>query len=223
MKIFFYSRNFILVLILLGLQITIVSCKKGMEELQTNKSKNIMINDTLKELATFGSGCFWCSEAIFNELEGVYSVLPGYSGGKTENPSYEQVCTGTTGHAEVIQITFNPQLISYDELLEVFFKTHDPTSLNRQGNDIGTQYRSVIFYHNDEQKKLAENYISLIEKEKIFDNPIVTEVTKYERFYVAEEYHHNYFKRNPNQGYCSFVINPKYEKFKEVFKDKLKK
>lgn len=182
-----------------------------------------MIDDTTKELATFGSGCFWCSEAIFDELEGVYSVLPGYSGGQTENPTYEQVCTGNTGHAEVVQITFNPKVISYEELLEVFFKIHDPTSLNRQGNDIGTQYRSVIFFHNEEQKKTAEKYISLIDQEKIFEKPIVTEVTEFRRFFVAEDYHHNYFKRNPNQGYCAFVINPKYEKFKNVFKSKLKK
>lgn len=181
-----------------------------------------MITDTTKDFATFGSGCFWCSEAIFNELEGVYSVLPGYSGGKTENPTYEQVCSGNTGHAEVVQIAFNPNVISYDELLEVFFKTHDPTSLNRQGNDIGTQYRSVIFYHNEEQKKSAEKYISLLEKEKIFDKPIVTELSAFTKFYEAEDYHHNYFKNNPNQGYCAFVINPKYEKFKKVFKNKLK-
>ncbi len=199
-----------------------VSCQQTTSKLSNNVSKNNMISDTTKEFATFGSGCFWCSEAIFNELEGVYSVLPGYSGGKTENPTYEQVCTGNTGHAEVVQITFNPNVISYDELLEVFFKTHDPTSLNRQGNDIGTQYRSVIFYHNEEQKKSAEKYISLIEKEKIFDKPIVTELTEYTKFYEAEDYHHNYFKNNPNQGYCAFVINPKYEKFRKVFKNKLK-
>lgn len=199
-----------------------VSCQQSTSKLSNNKSKNDMISDTTKDFATFGSGCFWCSEAIFNELKGVYSVLPGYSGGNTENPTYEQVCTGNTGHAEVVQLTFNPNIISYDELLEVFFKTHDPTSLNRQGNDIGTQYRSVIFYHNEEQKKSAEKYISLIEKEKIFDKPIVTELSEFKKFYVAEDYHHNYFKNNPNQGYCAFVINPKYEKFKKVFKNKLK-
>lgn len=178
-----------------------------------------------KELvkATFGSGCFWCTEAVFERLKGVYSIRSGYSGGKKENPTYEEVCTGKTGHAEVIQIEFDPKEISYDEILEVFWKTHDPTTLNRQGADVGTQYRSVVFYHNNEQKEKAEQYKNELDKSGAWDKPIVTEITPFEKFYVAEEYHQNYYEKNPYQGYCSFVIAPKIEKFEKVFKDKLKK
>ena len=172
--------------------------------------------------ATFGSGCFWCTEAIFENLSGVSSVVSGYSGGQVENPSYEAVCTGTTGHAEVTQITYDPNVISFDELLEVFWKTHDPTTLNRQGNDVGTQYRSVIFYHNEEQKELAEKYKAELNKSGAWDNPIVTEISPFTNFYPAEEYHQDYYMNNSNQGYCAFVIAPKLEKFKKVFKDKLK-
>ncbi len=183
-----------------------------------------MVNDQVmkSEIATFGSGCFWCTEAIFNGLQGVYSVVSGYSGGSLPNPSYQAVCSGKTGHAEVCQITYNPQIISYDNLLEIFWKTHNPTTLNQQGNDIGTQYRSVIFYHNEEQKKVAEHYKDKLNISGAWDKPVLTEITKFIIFYEAEEYHQRYFEKNPNQGYCSFIIAPKVEKFRKVFKDKLK-
>jgi len=174
------------------------------------------------DIATFGSGCFWCTEAIFNGLDGVYSVDSGYSGGSLPNPSYQAVCSGNTGHAEVCQLTYDPQIISYDNLLEIFWKTHNPTTLNQQGNDIGTQYRSVIFYHNEEQKKAAEYYKDKLNISGAWDKPILTEITKFSKFYKAEEYHQRYFEKNPNQGYCSFIIAPKVEKFRKVFKDKLK-
>lgn len=186
------------------------------------KNTNKMTDNSKYQIVTFGSGCFWCTEAVFQNVKGVISVISGYSGGTTKNPTYEEVCGGKTGHAEVIQLKYNPDIISYDELLEIFWKSHDPTTLNRQGNDIGTQYRSVIFYHNEEQKKLAEYYKEKLDKAKIFDKPIVTEVTKFKEFYPAEEYHQNYFENNPYQPYCIFVIKPKVEKFKEVFKNKLK-
>lgn len=178
-------------------------------------------DNTRLETATFGSGCFWCTEAVFNRLKGVKSVVSGYAGGNVPNPSYEAVCTGKTGHAEVCRITFDPNEISYDELLEVFWRTHDPTTLNRQGNDAGTQYRSVIFYHSEEQKKKAEEYMDKLNKSGAWDNPIVTEIEKFNKFYEAEEYHHNYFEKNPYQAYCSFIIAPKVEKFKKVFADKM--
>jgi peptide-methionine (S)-S-oxide reductase len=176
------------------------------------------------DTATFGAGCFWCVEAVFQRLDGVETVVSGYAGGKVANPTYEQVCDGTTGHAEVCQVTYNPEKVSYAELLEVFWKTHDPTTLNRQGNDVGTQYRSAIFYHNDEQKKLAETYKAKLEAAKIFDNPIVTEIAPLPTFYKAENYHQNYYNTvGSRNGYCSFVITPKVEKFKKVFGDKMKK
>ena len=178
---------------------------------------------TKTDTATFGEGCFWCTEAIFERLKGVISVTSGYAGGAVPNPTYEQVCTGTTGHAEVSQIVYDPDVISYDELLKVFFKTHDPTSLNRQGADVGTQYRSVIFYSNEEQQKKAEYYKDELNKSGAFDKPIVTEITPLKNFYKAEDYHQDYFAKNPNQGYCNFVIVPKIEKFEKVFKDLLKK
>lgn len=174
------------------------------------------------QVATFGGGCFWCTEAIFKQVKGVQKVIPGYSGGDVPNPTYEQVCTGTTGHAEVVQITFDPDIISYKTLVEIFMATHDPTSLNRQGNDVGTQYRSVIFYHNEGQKRIAQEIIQELERKKIYDKPIVTALEPFQAFYPAEEYHHNYFERNPNQPYCQFVISPKVSKFKEKFKDYLK-
>ncbi len=179
-------------------------------------------NHTKMELATFGSGCFWCTEAIFDKVKGVESAVSGYSGGKVKNPTYKEVCTGNTGHAEVIQVTFNPDIISYDELLEIFWKTHDPTTLNRQGADVGTQYRSVIFYHNDKQKELAETYKKKLDEAKVFTKPIVTEITPFEIFYKAENDHQEYYENNKAQPYCNFVITPKIEKVKEVFKDKLK-
>lgn len=189
-----------------------------------SKSKgNINMNDDKKlEVATFGSGCFWCTEAVFEKLKGVVSVVSGYSGGSTDNPTYKEVCSGVTGHAEVTQITFDPTVISFTELLEIFWKTHDPTTLNRQGNDVGTQYRSAIFYHSEKQKKLAEEYKLKLKEAKIFNGPIVTEISKFEKFYPAENYHQDYYEQNKSQPYCSFVITPKVEKFKKVFKEKLK-
>ena len=182
---------------------------------------NMVDNNNLKK-ATFGSGCFWCTEAVFERVEGVQSVVSGYAGGTVEYPSYKQVCTGTTGHAEVIQITYDPDIITYDELLQIFWRTHDPTTLNRQGNDVGTQYRSVIFYHDDEQKQLAEKYKEELNASGAWKDPIVTEIVPLTNFYKAEDYHQNYYENNPNQGYCSFVIAPKLEKFEKVFKEKLK-
>ena len=174
------------------------------------------------EKATFGSGCFWCTEAIFQRLNGVIDVMSGYSGGTRENPTYEEVCTGETGHAEVVQVIYNEAEISYSDLLEVFWRTHDPTTLNRQGEDVGTQYRSVIFYHSEEQKKLAESSMELLTKEKIWENPIVTEVSPFSNFYEAEDYHNDYFSEHPDEPYCSFVVAPKVEKFQKIFGDKLK-
>ncbi|AHW60734.1 peptide-methionine (S)-S-oxide reductase [Draconibacterium orientale] len=184
-------------------------------------SSSCMSKDLQK--ATLGGGCFWCTEAIYLELKGVVEVKPGYSGGHVKNPSYKQVCEGTTGHAEVVQITFDTEVVSFSEILEVFFMTHDPTTLNRQGNDVGPQYRSAIFYHNEEQKEVAERVINLFEKEEVYSRPIVTEVTEFEKFYIAEDYHINYYARNKTQGYCQFVVAPKLEKFKKIFKDQLKK
>ena len=173
-------------------------------------------------LATFGNGCFWCTEAIFQQLKGVTKVTSGYSGGSVVNPTYQQVCDGTTGHAEVIQIEYDPKVITYAELLEVFWKTHDPTTLNRQGNDIGTQYRSAVFFHTEEQKKLAEEYKSKLDQSGAFNKPIVTEVTAYSTFYPAANYHQNYLNLHGENPYCSYVIVPKLEKFKQVFANKLK-
>ncbi|MBX2845518.1 MAG: peptide-methionine (S)-S-oxide reductase MsrA [Saprospiraceae bacterium] len=174
------------------------------------------------EVATFGAGCFWCVEAIFDELKGVESVVSGFSGGKVKNPTYKEVISGRTGHAEVTQIKYDPNVITFSELLEVFWSTHDPTTLNRQGNDVGTQYRSAIFYHNAEQKELAQFYLKQLQEQKVFDRPIVTEIVAFEAFYEAENYHQDYFALNPNQGYCRVVIAPKVEKFRKVFKEKLK-
>ena len=174
------------------------------------------------EKATFGSGCFWCTEAVFEELAGVESAVSGYSGGHILNPSYEQVCTGLTGHAEVIQVTDNPEKISYAELLEVFWQTHDPTTLNRQGPDTGTQYRSAVFYHSDEQRQEAEHYKKKLDEAGAFNAPIVTEVSKFEKFYPAEDYHQEYYANNPRQGYCQMVVRPKIVKFRKAFKEKLK-
>ncbi len=174
------------------------------------------------ETTTFGSGCFWCTEAVFQQLKGVSSVVSGYSGGQVKNPSYEQVTTGRTGHAEVCQIQFDTEQISFEDLLEVFFNTHDPTTLNRQGNDIGTQYRSVIFYHTEEQRNTAERVKSEIEKSGTWKNPIVTEIVPFDAFYPAEDYHQNFYRNNPTHGYCRAVISPKVNKFEKVFKLKLK-
>ncbi|MGZ3901703.1 MAG: peptide-methionine (S)-S-oxide reductase MsrA [Bacteroidia bacterium] len=174
------------------------------------------------ETATFGAGCFWCVEAVFQRMNGVLTVKSGYSGGTVKNPSYKEVCQGTTGHAEVVQLTYDKTKVSFDELLEVFWKTHDPTTLNRQGNDYGTQYRSTIFYHNQEQKKIAEKYKDEINKSGAYPNPIVTEITPFKEFYPAEDYHNNYFNQNGSEPYCKYVIQPKVEKFEKIFKDKVK-
>ncbi len=176
-----------------------------------------------REMATLAGGCFWCLEAIFSELRGVEKVVSGYSGGSVPNPSYREVCTGTTGHAETVQITFDPQIIAFRELLEVFFTIHDPTTLNRQGADVGTQYRSAIFYHTPEQGKIAQEVIAELEAAKIWDAPIVTEVTPLKAFYPAEDDHQEYFRRNPDQPYCWVVIEPKVAKFRKQFLAKLKK
>jgi peptide-methionine (S)-S-oxide reductase len=174
------------------------------------------------EVATFGTGCFWCTEAIFQELEGVIEVVSGYSGGTVPNPSYAQVCTGETGHAEVVQITFDPRKIGYADLLTVFWRVHDPTTLNRQGNDVGTQYRSVIFYHDDEQRRLAEASKRAAESAGLWEDPIVTEIVPLKAFYPAEPYHQDYYRRNPKQGYCVYVIEPKLRKFRKIFAQMLR-
>ena len=208
---------------LLLLSFLLVSCKESKPEIKKFSSNVMKEENPNYQTATFGSGCFWCTEAIFERVNGVISVVSGYSGGHVVNPTYKEVCDGTTGHAECTQITFDSSIISYDELLEIFWKTHDPTTLNRQGNDVGTQYRSAIFYHNEEQKQKADYYKQKLTDEKIWDKPIVTEITKFEKFYPAEDYHQEYYENNPNQGYCAFVITPKVEKFEKIFKDKLKK
>ena len=193
-----------------------------------NQSPAIMVSNNsdgaaANSIATFGSGCFWCTEAIFQNVEGVTKVVSGYMGGKVKNPTYKEVCSGLTGHAEVIQISFDSASISYPELLEIFWKTHDPTTLNQQGADVGTQYRSVVFYHDDEQRLLAEKYKNQLDKAGAFSNPIVTEISPASTFYVAEDYHQNYYNLNGKAPYCTFVIAPKLEKFREAFGEKLKK
>ncbi|PKP34601.1 MAG: peptide-methionine (S)-S-oxide reductase [Bacteroidetes bacterium HGW-Bacteroidetes-17] len=197
----------------------IVNCEAKTETL--NQKKEVMLTDK-QETAVFGAGCFWCVEAVFQTLKGVYAVEPGYTGGSTKNPSYYDVTTGTTGHAEVARITFNPDEVSFEFLLSVFFQTHDPTTLNYQGADMGTQYRSAIFYTSDEQKLMAEKIISELDDAQAYPNKIVTEVTALKKFYLAEDYHRNYYLNNKDQAYCKFVIQPKMEKFKKVFKDYLK-
>ena len=175
------------------------------------------------ELATLGGGCFWCLEAVYDEMEGVVSVEAGYMGGQTPNPNYEQVCSGKTGHVEVVQVTFDPAITTYREVLEVFFTIHDPTTLNRQGNDAGTQYRSVIYTHSPEQKRTAEEFISELSRDKVFRDPIVTTVEPVQQFYMAEEYHQEYFRNHPNQSYCSYVVRPKVSKFREKFVAKIRR
>ena len=185
--------------------------------------ETIYMPHTKTDTATFGAGCFWCTEAIFQQLNGVVSVESGYSGGARPNPTYDQVCSGATGHAEVTQIVYNPSVIGFDELLEVFWKTHDPTTLNRQGADVGTQYRSVIFYHTDEQKQLAESYKSKLNASGAWDNSVITEISPFKAFYKAEDIHQNYYNNNKRQPYCTFVIGPKLDKFEKVFGDRFKK
>lgn len=210
------------IVVFLAYTIALISCAKTNAQ-KTQSVDNFNTANMNIETATFGNGCFWCTEAIFQDLEGVESAVSGYSGGQVENPTYEQVCSGKTGHAEVLQIKYDPAKISYEELLKVFWETHDPTTLNRQGNDVGTQYRSAIFYHDDKQKELAEKYKAQLAASGTWKDPIVTEIVPFEKFYSAEKYHQNYYKENPNQGYCSFVVRPKVEKFQAKYKDKLKK
>jgi peptide-methionine (S)-S-oxide reductase len=206
------SIGFLIVLLIAGFSLS------GQAKATTHPQKAKKL-----DTATFATGCFWCTEAKFKELRGVEKVTSGFAGGHVANPSYEQVCTGTTGHAEACNIVYDPAVISYDELLEAFFVAHDPTQLNRQGNDVGTQYRSAIFYHNAEQKDKAKYYINKLNQEKVYKSDIVTQVIPYTIFYKAENYHQNYYSLNGDQPYCKYVIQPELEKFRKVFKDKLKK
>jgi peptide-methionine (S)-S-oxide reductase len=209
-----------------GLSLTAyVSCAQKRSDYTNDKNKNqpTMINTNTKtDTATFGAGCFWCVEAQFQLLDGVLSVESGFSGGTVKNPAYREVCNGTTGHAEVCRIVYDTDKLTFAQLLEAFWQTHDPTQLNRQGNDVGTQYRSVIFYHNQEQKEQAEHYKNELNKSGAWPKPIVTEISPAAPFYKAENYHQNYFNQNGSESYCAYVIQPKVEKFKKVFKDKLK-
>lgn len=198
------------------MMLTGISCAQQKEKTNSERMKGDLA------VATFGSGCFWCTEAVFQRVKGVEKVVSGYSGGKVKNPTYREVTSGLTGHAEVTQLTYYPAVISFEELLEIFWGTHDPTTLNRQGADVGTQYRSVIFYHNEEQKRLSELYKNKLDASGAFDNPIVTEISPFTAFYPAEDYHQNYYNLNGNAPYCSYVIQPKLEKFKKVFQAKLK-
>lgn len=211
-----------LFLFLFLMLLPVTGCQRNSEEETKKYGDKMTIDKSKLDTATFGAGCFWCVEAVFQRLKGVEKVISGYSGGSVKNPSYKQVCEGNTGHAEVCRIFYDPAVVSFTELLEVFWKTHDPTTLNRQGNDVGTQYRSVVFYHNEEQKKLAEHYKKELDSSGIFPDKIVTEISPAQEFYVAEDYHQNYFDENGNQPYCSFVIKPKIEKFNKIFKDKIK-
>lgn len=201
---------------------TIASCQTSTTQKTVLGEENIPTG-VQTDTATLATGCFWCTEAIFQELKGVWKVTSGYSGGTVPQPSYEEVCSGNTGHAECLQVIYDPKQISFDELLEVFWESHDPTSLNRQGNDAGTQYRSAIFYHNAAQKEEAEKYKAKLDQSGAYSKPIVTEITPFSKFYAAENYHQDYYRHNGSQPYCSFVIRPKVEKFEKVFKDKLKK
>jgi peptide-methionine (S)-S-oxide reductase len=203
---------------IIALILSCMLCLTGVQA-QTNSQNKMKELET----ATLGSGCFWCTEAFFLRVKGIESVVSGYSGGKVKNPTYREVTTGLTGHAEVVQIKFDPSVITYAEVLEIFWNTHDPTTLNKQGADEGTQYRSVVFYHTEEQKKTAEAYKIQLDKSGVYKNPIVTEITAFKEFYVAEDYHQNYYALNPNQGYCQYVIRPKVEKFNKQFAAKLKK
>lgn len=199
----------------------LMGCNFAPKKFENKPVMNIEIESVL-DTATFGAGCFWCVEAVFLQLKGVKSVRSGYAGGSIANPTYKEICTGRTGHAEVVQIAYDASEISFDELLEVFWATHDPTTLNRQGNDIGTQYRSVIFYHNQFQKQRAGYFKDKLNAEKAFENLVVTEISPLPAFYIAENYHQDYYANNPNQPYCQFVVKPKVDKVQKVFKDKLK-
>jgi peptide-methionine (S)-S-oxide reductase len=216
-----------IVLLALG-AVQLTACAQGnnVEHSNTFKQMNsnkAQITDKHMDIATFGAGCFWCTEAQFQQLEGVIKVESGFAGGHTENPTYKDVCTGTTGYAEVCNIYYDPAKVSYDELLAAFWTCHDPTQLNRQGHDVGTQYRSAIFYHNEAQRAKAEEYKRKLNEEKAYSGPVVTTLEPFTKFYIAEDYHQNYYNENGGQPYCSLVIQPKVENFKKVFKDKLKK
>jgi len=200
---------------------SLISCAQQKQKKQTMTQEKV--NPANLDTATFGAGCFWCVEAQFQMLDGVVKVESGFSGGHVKNPSYREVCDGTTGHAEVCQVTYDKTKLSYDDMLRAFWQSHDPTQLNRQGNDVGTQYRSVIFYHNAEQQKIAEAYKKKLNDEKVYDNPVVTEISPYTVFYKAEDYHQEYYNQHGDQPYCSYVIQPKVEKFRKVFGNKLKK
>ncbi len=202
--------------------LALFACAQNKKE-KVPKNMDVNTHNSKYQVATFGGGCFWCTEAQFQTLDGVVKVESGFSGGSVPNPTYEQVCEGNTGHAEVIQVTYDTTKVSYDELLQAFWTSHDPTQLNRQGNDVGTQYRSVIFYHNEEQKEKAEYYKKKLQEAGAYDKPIVTEIAPFKVFYKAEDYHQNYYNQNGSQPYCYFVIKPKLDKFKKVFKDHLKK
>jgi peptide-methionine (S)-S-oxide reductase len=195
------------------------ACSQNQQRTVMTENNN---NTAAYDTATFGAGCFWCVEAVFQQLNGVVKVTSGYSGGDVKNPSYKEVCTGETGHAEVCQIIYDPKVISFKELLEAFWQTHDPTTINRQGNDIGTQYRSVIFYHTPEQKELAEKYKKELDMSGAFSKPIITAIEPFKNFYPAEDYHQNYYNNNSDAPYCSYMIRPKLDKFKKAFRDKLK-
>ena len=203
--------------------LTLFSCAQKETSIKTSIMASQNIDPQNLDTTTFGTGCFWCTEAIFQQLEGVVKVTSGYSGGHVENPTYEQVCSKTTGHAECLNIVYDKSKITFDELLEIFWQTHDPTTLNRQGNDVGPQYRSAIFYHTPEQKEKSEKYRTELDKSGAWDNPIVTEISAVKNFYPAEDYHQNYYKNNGGQPYCYYVIRPKVDKLQKVFKDKLKK
>lgn len=200
------------------------SCAQKDNTKKVKKETKTMTTATANlDTATFGTGCFWCTEAIFQQLNGVEKVTSGYSGGQVKNPTYREVCSGTTGHAECLNIVYDTTKITFDELLEVFWQVHDPTTLNRQGADVGTQYRSVVFYHDEQQKAKVEKYKAALDKSGAWDKPVVTTLEKFELFYPAEDYHQNYYINNTEEGYCQFVIRPKLEKFEKVFKNKLKK
>lgn len=210
---------------LLLIAVTLAACNDNTQEapIPMTAPDTPQENASGLKKATFGAGCYWCVEAVFQRLEGVSEVQSGFSGGHVENPTYEEVCRGRTGHAEVCQVTYDPSKVDYDTLLEVFWKTHDPTTLNRQGNDVGPMYRSAVFTHDEEQKRLAEAYKKKLDEAGIFGAPIVTEITPFRNFYPAPKKHDDYYNRNPNAGYCRVVILPKIEKFRKIFKDRLKK
>ena len=226
-QLFFIGLSLLTVIV--GCDEKITTPSVSAEKVGENEVKKVlatMQTDSVKkeelEIATLGGGCFWCIEAVFDELKGVHKSVSGYSGGKVDNPSYREVCYGNTGHAEVVDVYFDPKIISYEEILTVFFHVHDPTTLNRQGNDIGTQYRSVIYHHNEAQEQSAKKVITEIEKSGLWDNKIVTEVSNFTRFFAAEDVHQEYFKLNGHAPYCQYVINPKMTKFRKEFKDRLK-